>query len=153
MTAPGLHRLISSISTGGVTGKTLDYSPVWSSLGNPISPSNGGVGAVIGKYCLIGDLVYFEVRINLTNVVNFGTGQYTLTVPYAPLTNQAFRNGGLHQNSNHYAIMLDVPTNSTVGKFYYNGSNGQDQPMTKNDPHVLTTSDFFYVSGLYLKYS
>lgn len=151
MTSKGLHRLIAPISTGGITGKTLDYSPVWSSLGNTIQPDNGGTGAVIGKYCLVGDLVHFEVRVNMTNVTNFGTGQYTLTVPFAPRQNHAFRTGGLHEGSNHYGVMLDVQGGNVTGKLYYNGSNGQDLAFTKNNPHNLTTADFFYVSGLYLR--
>lgn len=151
MTAPGLHRLIAPISTGGITGKAIPYSPVWSSLGNGIVPSNGGAGAVVGSYALVANLVYFEVKITLTNVTDFGTGQYTLTVPFAPTQNQAFRTAGLHEGSNHYPLMLDVVGGTTTGKFYYIGANGQDLPMTKNSPHVLTTSDFFYVSGLYLR--
>ena len=151
MTAKGIHRLISPISTGGITGRTLDYSPTWSSLGDQITPPNGGTNAVIGKYCLVGDLVQFEIIVNLTNVTDFGTEQYTLTVPFAPRQNQAFRTAGLHSASNHYAIMLDVVAGNTTGKLYYSGSNGQDLAMTKNAPHVLDTSDLFYVSGLYLR--
>jgi len=151
MTAPGLHRLISPISTGGITGKTLTYEPTWASLGNGIVPSNGGSGGVVGKYCLVGELVQFEIFVNLTNVTSFGTGQYTLTVPFAPRQNQSFRTAGLHSSSNHYAIMLDVVAGNTTGKLFYNGSNGQDLAMTKNAPHVLDTNDFFYVSGLYLR--
>lgn len=151
MTAPGLHRLIAPISTGGITGKSIPYSPVWASLGNGIVPSNGGTGAVVGSYSLVGNLVYFEVKVTLTNVTDFGTGQYTLTVPFAPAQNQAFRTAGLHEGSNHYALMLDVSGGNTTGKLYYAGSNGQDLPMSKNDPHVIDTLDFFYVSGLYLR--
>jgi len=46
---------------------------------------------------------------------------------------------------------LDVVAGNTTGKLYYHGSNGQDLAMTKNSPHVLHTTDFFYVSGLYLR--
>jgi len=151
MTAPGLHRLISPVSTGGITGKTLTYEPTWASLENEIVPSNGGSGGVVGKYCLIGELVQFEIFVSLTNVTDFGTGQYTLTVPFAPRQNQAFRTAGLHSASNHYSILLDVVAGNTTGKLYYSASNGQDLEMTKNAPHVLNTSDLFYVSGNYLR--
>lgn len=151
MTAPGLHRLISPISTGGITGKTLPYSPTWTTVNNNLAPTNGGTGGVTGKYCLVGDLVFFTVTFVFTNITNFGTGQYTLTLPYAPSHDCAFRQGGLHGNSVHYPLMLDIDAGSIVGDLWYIRSNGHDEPWTKTDPHTLTTSDFAYISGMYLR--
>jgi hypothetical protein len=126
----------------------VPYTPVWSSLGTaPIY----GTGAVTGKYMKISKWVFWSVTVNLTTVTNFGTGQYTLTVPFAPLQHNAMRDGGLHEGSNHYGIMLDIgPATGTTGKMYYNGSSGKDEPFNKNSPHNLTTSDFWYISGAYL---
>jgi hypothetical protein len=126
----------------------VSYTPVWSSLGTaPIY----GTGAVTGKYMKISKWVFWSVTVNLTTVTNFGIGQYTLTVPFAPLQHNAMRDGGLHEGSNHYGIMLDIgPATGTTGKMYYNGSSGKDEPFNKNSPHNLTTSDFWYISGAYL---
>jgi hypothetical protein len=126
----------------------VTYTPVWSSLGT--APVYGS-GAITGKYIKISKWCFFTVNVVLTSVSNFGTGQYTLTVPFAPLYNNALRDGGLHEGSNHYGIMLDIsPSGGTTGKMYYNGSSGKDQAFDKNSPHTLTTSDIWYISGAYL---
>lgn len=148
----GLQRIISPNGALIALATKVSYTPTWSVLsGTDVSPAGGGTGATVGSYVLLGDLVYFEIMVTFTNVTNFGTGQYTLTVPFAPKQNQAFRQGGLHSNSNHYTFMLDVPANSTVGKCFYIGSNGQDQAVNHNSPHTLHTNDFFYVAGTYIK--
>lgn len=151
MTAPGLHRLTAPLSTGGITGKALSYTPTWNTVNNNLTPANGGTGGVTGRYCLVADLVFFEIIFNFTNVTNFGTGQYTLTLPYAASANYAFRNGGLHENANHYPIMLDIDEGATLGDLWYTASNGEDQAWTHNSPHVLQTTNFAYISGIYLR--
>lgn len=123
------------------------YTPVWSA---PTPPTYSS-GALTGRYIKIGKWCFWSVSATLTSVTNFGTGQYTLTVPFAPLQHNAMRDGGLHEGSNHYGLMLDIgPAGGTTGKMYYPGSNGQDQAFNKNSPHNLTTSDFWYISGAYL---
>jgi hypothetical protein len=125
----------------------VPYTPVWGSLGTqPVY----GAGAITGRYIKISKWCFFSVRANLSSVTNFGTGQYTLTIPFTPLQSNAFRDGGLHEGTNHYGIMLDVTTvGGTTGKLYYPGSSGKDEPFDRNSPHVLTTSDFWYISGAY----
>jgi hypothetical protein len=126
----------------------VPYTPVWSALSTP--PVYGS-GAITGRYMKISKWVFYTVSVNLSTVTNFGTGQYTLTVPFAPLFHNAMRDGGLHEGTNHYGIMLDIgPAGGTTGKMYYNGSSGKDEPFNKNSPHTLTTSDFWYISGAYL---
>lgn len=124
------------------------YIPVWGSLGTaPVY----GAGALTGRYMKIGKLCFFTVFANLTSVTNFGSGQYTLTIPFAPVQSYAFRDAGLHEGSNHYGIMLDVTTvGGTTGRMYYPGPSGKDEAFDFNSPHVLTTSDFWYVSGTYI---
>jgi hypothetical protein len=85
----------------------------------------------------------------MTTVTNFGTGDYSLTVPFAPAANYAFRDGGLHDGTGHYSIMLDVDPSNTTGRMYYNASNGQDARFDHNSPKELSTTDFFYISGTY----
>lgn len=126
----------------------VTYTPVWGSLGT--APTYGA-GTLSGRYIKISKWCFFTVSANLTSVTNFGSGQYTLTVPFAPLFNNAMRNGGLHEGSNHYGISLDItPSGGTTGKLYYPGPSGKDEAFDFNSPHVLTTADIWYVSGAYL---
>lgn len=125
----------------------VPYTPVWSALS---TPPVYGAGAITGRYMRISKWVFWSVTVNLSTVTNFGTGQYTLTVPFAPLQHNAMRDGGLHEGTNHYGIMLDIgPAGGTTGKMYYNGSSGKDEPFNRNSPHTLGTTDFWYISGAY----
>lgn len=132
----------------GIDPTVYSYTPVWGAVTTPPTYSPG---AITGKYIKLGKWVFFTVAANLTSVTNFGTGQYTLTIPFAPDQNYVFRDGGLHEGANHYAIMLDVGTvNGTTGKMYYNSTTGKDEAFDNNSPHNLITADFWYISGSYL---
>ncbi len=133
----------------GVDPTVITYTPIWSSLG---TPPTYGAGTMAGKYSLYGNWVFFDIQATLTNVTDFGSGQYTVTLPFTAHSFISQRNAGLHEGSNHYSVMLDSNASlAGVAKMYYNGSNGQDQPMTSNQPHNLVTTDLWYASGVYLR--
>ena len=102
-----------------------------------------------GTYIKIGKMVEFRITVSLTSVTNFGSGQYFLTLPFPAAYDTALRQGGLHVGANHYSVMADTDPGSNLVDLWYNGSNGQDLPMDQNSPHALTTTDFFYISGVY----
>lgn len=104
----------------------------------------------LGYYAAVGKLIHFHIQVTLTNITNFGTGQYFVDLPFAPIGDYAFRDGGLHSAGNHYPIMADAEAGSVTMDLWYIGSNGQDTAMNRNSPHVLTTSNKFYINGTYL---
>lgn len=119
------------------------WTPVWAGTGLVY-----GANTVSGHYTLIGDLVHFRIKFTLTNVQSFGTGAYTVTLPFAPAADYIFRNGGLHSSGNHYNVYMDADANSTTADLMY-GAGNQEYDMDHNSPKALTTSDFFYISGTY----
>lgn len=120
------------------------------------NPNLTGTGLVYssqpatGSYIKIGNLVTFHIQVPLTTITNFGTGQYFINLPFAPVGDYAFRDGGLHIAGNHYGVMADAEAGTTLMDLWYAGSNGQDLAMNHNSPHVLTTSGKFYVNGTYI---
>lgn len=129
----------------GVSGAPTKgtWTPTWSGtgltyIGNPAS----------GHYMVSGDLVHFRIKFTLTNVTNFGTGSYTVTLPFAPVDSYIFRDGGLHSNGSHYNVYLDAESGTTTAELKY-GSGNQEYAMDHNSPKVLTTNDYFYISGTY----
>jgi hypothetical protein len=127
----------------------ISYAPVWSGTGLTFT----GTPAV-GQYSRVGKMITFNIKVNCTTVTNFGTGQYHLTLPFAPYSNFVFRNAGLHDTSAnvHYSILGDSNSSSTDIELLYSrsqGSHNQDDPFDHNSPVTLATGDFFYISGTY----
>jgi hypothetical protein len=106
------------------------------------------------QYSRVGKMITFYIKVNCTTVTNFGTGQYHLTLPFAPFNNFVFRNGGLHDTSAnvHYSILGDSHAGSTDIELLYSRSQGshvEDSAFDHNSPLNLATADFFYLSGTY----
>jgi hypothetical protein len=104
-----------------------------------------------GAYTKIGNLVHFRIKVLLTTVTNFGTGQYSLTLPFKPASNYIFRDGGFHDFStgNHHAISADADAGVVAVRLFHPGSSARDVSFDHNTPIVLHTADFFYISGTY----
>lgn len=105
-----------------------------------------------GYYSRVGKMIFFTIQVNCTNVTNFGTGNYSLTLP-AGLTPSIHNlvTGGLHHTASgdHYLLYLDVVPSSVTAELYYPQSNGTMAEMDYNSPHTLQVADYFYFSGMY----
>lgn len=121
------------------------YTSIWSGTGLTYT----GTPTVAG-YILFGSLCHFRIRVNLTTVTNFGTGQYFLTLPFEPADDYVFRDGGIHANTgSHYALMADAEIGELAMSLWHPGPGGQDAVTDHNSPHLLTVNDYFYISGTY----
>ena len=106
---------------------------------------------IIGTYNRIGNLVHFVVTVDFDGITDFGTGQYYITLPYAPTTDYLFSSGHLYDYStgNSYIMVGMVDANSDVLKLFYLGSNSQLAAFEHNAPKTLTIDDHFDISGTY----
>lgn len=120
------------------------YNPVWSGTGLTFT----GTPAT-GSYMKIGKMVTFRIKVLCTNVTNFGTGSYSITLPFAPVDHYMFRDGGSHSGANHYMVGLDAYPGTTTAELKYVASQSQDGDMDHNHPKTFSTTDFFYISGTY----
>ena len=106
----------------------------------------------IGQYSRVGKMITFYILVTLTNVTNFGTGNYSLTLPSGlPSQMHAVVNGGLHDTSsnNHLNLLGDLEPTSQSISLYYPTSNGVNDLFDHNSPLNLATNDYFYISGTY----
>lgn len=104
-----------------------------------------------GYYIKIGKMIFFTINVSCATVTNFGTGQYSLTLPFSPQGDYMLLNGGLHDMStgDHYQISGDIEDAEMVMTLWYHENNGKNGAMKYNQPIALTTSDYFYISGSY----
>ena len=124
------------IPGGGTTGGT---QPIFN------------VADLQGSFNRYGNMVHFQTNISFTNITDFGTGQYYITLPYPARVDYVMTAGQLYDASQgkYYLIMGEVDAGQTQLDLYYLGSSGQMEQFTSSSPKVLSTDDYFNISGTY----
>lgn len=125
----------------------VPFTSTWSGTGLTYT----GTPAV-GQYSRVGKMITFYILVTLTNVTNFGTGDYSLTLPAGlPSQMHAVIQGGLHDTSTnaHLNLLGDLAPASLDIELYYPTSNGINNRFDHNSPLTLATADYFYISGTY----
>jgi hypothetical protein len=134
---------------GGLTTTINAYTPVWSGTDLAFT----GTPAT-GNYIKIGNLVTVQIDVVFTNVSNFGTGQYSITIPFAAKYHTDVYGGSIHdivnQGVDHYSIKGHLVDGSTTMSIWSIGSSAKDEPFDHNSPFVLATADRFHMSFTYI---
>jgi hypothetical protein len=101
--------------------------------------------------------VHFRIFVDTAKVEDFGRGPYTLRLPFPPIQNYVFRDGGLHTRGHaagsanadsHYQVYGDTDPDSTLIYLEYH-SGTRDVPMDYNSPVRMSNTVQFYISGTY----
>lgn len=131
-------------------------------INTPYQPEGGTDGiqptfsgpAITGNFNRFGNMVHFDIYVDFTNIVSFGTGRYFLTMPFPSRNEIKFADGCLHQPSTgrEYQIRGGVLAGSDVLKLSTTDIVGQrifDADFTSTDPFTLTPEDYFHIAGTY----
>jgi hypothetical protein len=142
----------NQIATIGDIANTVSdvtsYNPVWSGTGLAFT----GTPAV-GSYVKVGSVVTVQIDVEFDNVSNFGTGQYSLTLPFDSRYHTDVYGGSVHDvgaTTDHYSLKGHLDTNSSTMTIWNLKSSAQDEPFDNNSPIVLTTADKFHMSFTYI---
>jgi len=134
---------------GGLTTEIKSYSPVWSGTGLTFTNT-----PATGYYIKIGNLVTVQIDVLFTTVTNFGTGQYSLTLPFASKYHTDVYGGSVHdvvnQGVDHYSIKGHLTPSSTGITIWNIGSSAKDEPFDYNSPFNLAVADKFHMSFSYI---
>lgn len=135
--------------TEGLATIIHDYASIWSGAGLAFTGT-----PVTGSYVKVGNLVLVQIDVLFTTVTNFGTGQYSLTIPFASKYHTDVYGGSIHDVRNggvdHYSIKGHLSPSSTGMTIWSLKSSALDEPFDHNSPFVLTTSDKFHMSFSYI---
>lgn len=128
-------------TTYSVSGGTTETQPTFS--GEPL---------FTGSYVKAGDTVTFRVNVEMTNITNFGTGQYYVTVPFNAKYTMFTRDGHLHDQSTgkEYSISAHITAGSNQAMLYTTSSNANEDAFTHSVPFTLATADVFHIGGTYI---
>lgn len=142
----------NQIATIGDIANTVSdvtsYNPVWSGTGLAFT----GTPAV-GSYVKVGSVVTVQIDVEFDNVSNFGTGQYSLTLPFNSRYHTDVYGGSVHDvgaTTDHYSLKGHLAPSSSAMTIWSLKSSAQDEPFDNNSPMVLTTADKFHMSFTYI---
>jgi hypothetical protein len=139
----------------GATGPTgpamsfpnpVSYTPIWSGTGLTQSSN-----LATGSYFDYGRMVVVQITVPMTNVTNFGTGGYSVTLPKPSATHTDGWGGTIHDTStgNFYSIKAHLEVGSNVATLWYISGAGQDEVFDYNSPFNLATNDLFHINFIY----
>jgi hypothetical protein len=134
---------------GGLTTQIESYTPTWSGTGLAFTGT-----PVTGFYIKIGNLVQVQISVDFDNVSNFGTGQYSLTLPFPSKYHTDVYGGSVHdvvnQGVDHYSLKGHLDNGSSIFTIWNIKSSAADEPFDHNTPINLTTADLFHMSFSYI---
>jgi hypothetical protein len=134
---------------GGLTTQIESYTPTWSGTGLAFT----GTPAT-GYYIKIGNLIQVQISVDFDNVSNFGTGQYSLTLPFPSKYHTDVYGGSVHDTVNqgvdHYSLKGHLSDGSSTFTIWNIKSSASDEPFDHNTPINLTTEDLFHMSFSYI---
>jgi hypothetical protein len=141
---------ISYSNSGGVES-TFTVAGV--SLGT--QPTFTGAPLFSGTYTKIGNLVHFQIQVDMDNITSFGTGQYYVDLPFPAKYGYKFRQGCLHDISATRDYEVGGHVNAGESRLTLTSMDTQsgkvfDIPFTYENPVTLTTADNFHISGTYI---
>ena len=133
---------------GGLTTEIQSYSPTWSGTGLAFTET-----PATGSYIKIGNWVMLQLDVIFTTVSNFGTGQYSLTLPFASKYHTDVYGGSAHDTAptlRHYSLKGHLSPSSSAMTLWQHAGSGYDEPMDFNTPFNLGTDDKFHMSFSYI---
>lgn len=130
-------------------GVNTVYQPNGGTIGGTQPTASGPF--ISGSFNRFGNMVHFNIQVDMDNMTSFGTGQYYVTLPYPARVRYTFANGHLLDFSANktYNLVGECAADSDIIKIYYIGPNGQMDAFDHNSPVNLTIEDYFDISGTY----
>lgn len=130
-------------------GSIQSYSPVWSGDGLTYTGT-----PTTGFYVKVGKVVTVQIEVECASTTNFGTGQYSLTLPFQSKFHTDVYGGSIHKITNqgidHYSIKGHLSANSSTFTLWDLASASQDEIFDHNSPVILDTNDRFHMSFTYI---
>ena len=132
----------------GAFPQPVEWTPVLTSLnGNFAQSSNPATGT----YMRYGRMIVTNMLIPFSEVTDFGTSQYRVTLPFTASFHQDVVAGSLHNTnaSAHYTVKGHLSAGSNVMTIWYISGASRDEPFDSNSPISLDTTDLFHMSFIY----
>lgn len=165
ITESNRYATISDISGAVGVTSAVRYSPVFQATGLTFTGSNSTYPTYNSYYVRVGQMVTFTIHITMTTVTNFGTGQFKVDLPFAPLASEAAHfpawawvNPALPPDelNGHIQLVADhLPDTQTLDLHWLQATTSTPKPIiesifSQGTPVTLTTASKIYINGTYI---
>ena len=147
-----------------VSPAMVRYQPTFAATGLTFTGSGTTYPTYNSYYTKAGKMVSFVIEVDLSTVTNFGTGQYTLELPFDPAIGYNHFSGWAQVDTNvnpdvpngHVVLNVDhAGITSTLDLHYLKQAGGAHTPIIEGlflqgTPVTLTTTSKIYVNGTYI---
>lgn len=148
-----------------IVASKVRWTPNFTATGLTFTGSGSTHPCYNSYYVKIGDLVTFSIKINLSTVTNFGTGQYKTELPFAPAANTSghypgwcWLNPSLPADdlNGHIILQADhLNSDQTLDIHWLKETTATPKPVIESlfqqgNPLTLTTSSLIYINGTYI---
>jgi len=164
VTTSGAATAAVSIAPGITWPSTIRYTSNFTATGLTYTGSSTTAPGYNSYYVKHGSLVTFYIEVDCTTVTNFGTGQYSMSLPFLPafggnhFAGWVWRNPSIPaDDANH--IILNADHNGatkTLDLHFLVGATANPKPVIENKlsqgapGYNLTTVSKLYVNGTYI---
>jgi hypothetical protein len=165
ITEPNRYATISDIGDAGGISTAVRFSPVFQATGLTFTGTGLTYPTYNSYYVKYGQMVTFNIIVNLTTVTNFGTGQFKVDLPFAPLAQTAnhfsawsWVNPALPPDdlNGHIQLVADhLPDTQTLDLHWLQATTSNPKPIietifSQGTPVTLTTASKMYINGTYI---
>jgi hypothetical protein len=157
----------ATVTVAGAVGSNpiaQRWSPVFQATGLTFTGSGATYPTYNSWFVKHGQLVTFQIEVICSTVTNFGTGQYKLELPVAPLLSGGHFPGWVWRDpavpaddANHIILNVDYTgTSQTLDLHFLVGASAQPKAVIENQlkqgapGYNLTTVSRMYVNGTYI---
>lgn len=157
------------IASGPALGPSaVRWSPTFSATGLTFTGTGTTYPSYNSYYVKTGQLVSFTIKIDMTTVTNFGTGQFKVDLPFLPLATEAnhfsawtWVNPALPPDelNGHIQLVADhLPNSQTLDLHWLQSTTSNPKPVievifSQGNPVTLTTASKIYINGTYISAS
>jgi hypothetical protein len=125
----------------------ISWSPIVTATG--FSQSSN---PAIGDYLRYGRMVAVNIYVPFSNATNFGTGQYSVSLPFPAVHHTDVFAGSIHNVGpivEHYSLKGHLSSGSSQMSLWYISGASKDEMFNKSSPIILNTTDLFHMSFIY----
>lgn len=126
------------------------YTPTWTAAS--VNPAIGD-GTLTGKYVAAGKLIHFRIVITMGGTTTYGTGQWFLTLPVAPVGTlgraqfvASFYDSG---TADRTGVATWVAGSTRLDLHFLQTAGSAMAGVSATVPHTWATGDQLVVSGTY----